>query len=95
MRDTIGIRISPILEEIEKTLWEFEVNVAEKPEYTNNGFRAGIKIFISVILDKMWELQEKENISIKNRTEMAQKAGEDIRNLIKTYTNIDSYNLYK
>ena len=91
----IGKQFSPILEEIENTLWEFEANSGLKPCYTDNGFRAGIKIFMSVILDKMWELQSNEDIDIKVREDMAQKAGEDIRKLIKTYTDIDTYNLYK
>jgi hypothetical protein len=91
----IGKRISPILKEIEETLWEFEHNTAIKPEYTDDGFRGGIKIFMSVLLDKMWELQSNENIDIKDRENMAEKAGEDVRRIIKTYTDIDTHDLYK
>lgn len=91
----IGKRLSPILKEIEDTLWEFEANTETQPEYTKEGFRAGIKIFISVIMDKMWNLQESENIKIEDRIKMATKVGEEIRNIIKTYTNIDSQELYK
>ena len=61
----IGKKISPILVEIENTLWEFESNKGVKPEYTDEGFRSATKIFMSTIMDKMWELQEKENINIK------------------------------
>jgi hypothetical protein len=43
----------------------------------------------------MWELQEKENLSIEIREDMATKSGEAIRNIIKTFTNIDTHNLYK
>lgn len=56
----IGKNISPILEEIEKTLWEFEINNQIKPEYTIEGFRGAVKIFMSVIIDKMWELVKEE-----------------------------------
>ncbi len=90
----IGKKISPILEEIEITLFEFEANVGMKPEFTDDGFRAGIKIFSSVLMDKIWELQENENISIEDRINMVQKVGEDIRKLVKIYTDIDTHKLY-
>lgn len=91
----IGKKISPILEEIEETLLEFEANRGIKPEYSIEGFRAGTKIFMSVLMDKIWELQQNEGIEMKDRLNMVQKAGEDVRNLIKTYTNIDCHDLYK
>ncbi len=90
----IGKKISPILEEIEGTLWEFEANAGVPPEYTTEGFRAGIKIFISVLMDKIWELQQDESIDKQGRLNMVQKAGEDVRELVKTYTNIDCHKLY-
>jgi hypothetical protein len=58
----IGKKLSPILSEIESALIEFEINVARPPEYTDEGFRASVKIFLSVMLDKMWKLQEDEGI---------------------------------
>lgn len=91
----IGQKISPILSEIEDTLWEFEFNRAGQPNYTDDGFKAAIKIFMSALLDKMWNLQENENIDINDRIEMAKNAGNDIRNLIKIYSNIDTHDLYK
>lgn len=92
---TIGNKLSPILCEIEDTIWEFEANRGIKPEYTIEGFRAGIKIFMSVLMDKIWELQSDEKIEFKDRVKMVEKCGQDVRNLIKTYTNIDSHSLYK
>lgn len=91
----IGKQISPILYEIENVLWDFEENGGLKPEYGKDGFRAAIKIFMSVIMDKMWELQEVESLSIEDRCNMANKVGEDIRKLVKTYTDIDTHDLYK
>ncbi len=93
--ETIGQRISPILEEIENTLWEFEANRGLKPEYSTEGFRAAIKIFMSVMMDKIWELQQDEDIGLEDRLNMVQKCGEDVRALIKTYTDIDCHELYK
>lgn len=90
----IGTKLNPILEEIETTIWEFESNYGMKPQYSIEGFRAGIKIFMSVLMDKIWELQEDENIDLEDRIKMVEKVGEDIRKLVKTYTNIDTYELY-
>jgi hypothetical protein len=92
---SIGKKFSPILVEIEDTLWEFEAYSGAKPEYTIDGFRAGIKIFMSVLMDKIWELQQDEKIDMQDRINMAEKAGNDVRNLVKTYTNIDCHELYK
>lgn len=89
---TLGKRLSPVLSEIEDTLLD---NYETKPGFDNDGFRASVFIFQSALLDKMWELQEKENLSNKIREEMATKCGEGIRNLIKTFTDIDTYKLYE
>lgn len=91
----IGKKISPILSEIELALIEFEINVAKPPEYTDEGFRASVKIFLSVMLDKMWKLQEEEGIDINTRADMAEKLGNELRNIIRVYTNIDTHSLYK
>jgi len=91
----IGKVLSPILCEIEQTLWDFEFHNPSNPEYTIEGFKACVKIFSSAILGKMWELQELENMSINDRVNMAQKVGEEIRKLVKIYTNIDTVELYK
>lgn len=91
----IGEEISKVLVDIEDTLWEFEDYSGDKPNYTLDGFRAATKIFMSAIMDKMWELQDGEDIDMNDRENMAEKAGEDIRAFIKTYTNIDTYGLYE
>lgn len=90
----IGHDISLILEEIEDTLWKFDLT-GQKPDYTKDGFRAAIKIFMSVLMDKIWELQQDEKIDMEDRINMVQKAGEDVRQLVKTYTDIDTHDLYK
>jgi hypothetical protein len=89
---TLGEKLSPILSEIEGTLLD---NYETKPGFDDEGFRASIFIFQSALLDKMWELQEKENLPIETRADMAEKCGEAIRSLVKTFTDIDTHNLYK
>ena len=91
----IGKKISPILSEIELALIEYELNINRPPEYTDEGFRASVRIFLSAMLDKMWKLQEDEGIDINTRADMAEKLGNELRNIIRVYTNIDTHNLYK
>lgn len=91
----IGKKLSGVLHEIESALLEFEANVARPPEYTDEGFRAAVKIFMSAMLDKMWKLQENEDIDINTRADMATKLGNELRNMVRVYTNIDTHNLYK
>ena len=91
----IGEKLSSVLSEIESALIEFEANVARPPQYTNEGFRAAVRIFLSAMLDKMWKLQEDEGIDIDTRADMAEKLGNELRNIVRIYTNIDTHNLYK
>lgn len=95
MKQTIGQKISPILIEVENTLWEFEEYKGTKPDFTIEGLRAAAKIMMAVLMDKMYELQDKENMPQEQREEMASAAGSEFRKLIKTYTGIDTHNLYK
>jgi len=90
----IGKKISPILVEIEDTLLEFEANRGIKPHFTEEGFRASIKIFMSTMMDRMWDVQESDDMEFGNRKEMATRLGEELRTMVKTYTGIDTFDLY-
>ena len=91
----IGQRLSPILAELENTIWESEVHNPLPPEYTLAGFRGALKICMSAIMDKMWDLQEAENMALADREAMAERCGNDFRKLVKIYTGIDSTKLYE
>ena len=91
----IGKQFNPYLLQIEEILWNFESNNVGKPEYELEGFRAICKIFMSAMMDKMWDLQESDEMALEDRAAMAEKCGREVRNLIKTYTNIDTTTLYK
>jgi hypothetical protein len=91
----IGKKLSKSLEEIEEALWEFEASYNGKPNYTMLGFRGALKIAMSAIMDKMWELQEKEQMDMEDRGNMATSCGEAFMKLVKTYTDIDTHELYK
>ena len=91
----IGALMSPILVQMEETLMGYEANVGLKPCYSEKAFRAVIKLFTSVLLDKMWELQNREDMSEEDRLNMANKLGEEVRKMVKVYTNIDTHTLYE
>ena len=93
-KGTIGEKLSPILVEIEDTLINHAVYNGEKPEFTDEGFRAGIKIFMDVMMDKLYEVQMAQGKSIVNASKEAAMMGYYIRALILQYTNIDTHNLY-
>ena len=95
MKNTIGEKLSPVLVEIEQVLWENEVMYHSKPNYSIEGFRSSVKIFTSAMFDKILELQENEKMNEEDSIKMAENFGNDLRSLIKTYTNIDTHELFK
>lgn len=91
----IGELLYPTLKNIEDTLFSFEVKDGRPPDYPDEAMSAATKIFMSVLMDRMWRLQEAENIEKDDRGNMATAAGEELRKLIKTYTGVDSWDFYK
>lgn len=91
MHENLGDTLENVLKDIEHILL---LNHGVKPNFTEAGLRASIYIFQCVMLDKMFELQEIENMDDDSRIAMATKMGNEIRNLIKTYTNVDSHALF-
>lgn len=93
---TFGEKLSPVLKEIEDAIWEQEINFeGEPPHYTNDGFRAAVKIFMSAMTDKLWANDTLLGCPIEYMGRHAEALGNDIRRLVKEYTNIDTHNLYK
>jgi hypothetical protein len=90
----IGEKISPILAEIEYLILEHEALVGEKPCYIDYALRSASRIFSSVLLDKMFELQKLEKIPLNIAEDMAIQAGKEIRQIVKKYTNIDTHELF-
>lgn len=50
-------------------------------------------IFQSVFMDKIFDNQNFDNMPLEYRIEMVTKAGEELRKLIHTYTNLDTRKL--
>lgn len=90
----IGKKLSPVLEEMEATLWEYEAFNGAKPNYTLEGFRASTKIFMSALLDKFFEKQQAEGFSQEDTLKAVEKLGQDVRALVFNATGIDTHLLY-
>jgi hypothetical protein len=91
----IGQKLQPILNELEGTIIEFNAFDGSKPNYPPESLRSATMIFMSVLMDKIWEVQEFDKMDFEDREVMAIRAGEDIRKLIHTYTGLDSHDFYK
>ena len=87
----IGEQLKPIYLSIENMLL---MNYETKPDFDNETFRAAIYIFQSALMDKLFDLQNEEEMDFENRTKMVKQCGKDLRNLIKNYTNIDTFDTF-
>jgi len=76
-------------------LWLHEHQEGVPPGYTMDGFRAIVKIFMSAMMDKMYELQVKEDLDLEDKKAMAESCGDELRKLVHTYTGIDTLEMYK
>jgi hypothetical protein len=92
---TIKDTIEEIILDLESAIIEYNdiVPNIEPPKFSDDTLRAATCIFTAVLMDKMWDLQEDEELDIEDRLNMASSAGQEIRRLIKTYTGIDSHDL--
>lgn len=84
-----------MLVHIEDAMWDHEINNATPIDLTDEGFRAAVKIFATALMSKEWELQEKENLALEDREAMSMKCGQEIRRIVKTFTDIDTHSFYK
>jgi|TARA_R110000796_G_scaffold185_19_gene785 hypothetical protein len=66
-------------------------NGAKKPNYSNRDFMNTLLIFQTALMDKMYNVQDNDKMSLENRSEMATKCGMDLRKLIHTYTGLDTH----
>lgn len=82
----------PILKEIASGMLE---NYEQKPNFTNDAFIDATLIFQTVLFDKIHDLQQEEKMKLKYGLEMAESCGNDLRKLIKTYTDLDTHELVK
>lgn len=68
-------------------------NTGVKPNFTNREFMNALIIFQTALMDKMYDNQDYDKMDIKEREQMANNCGKDLRKLIHTYTNLDTHKL--
>ena len=90
----IGVKLTPILSELEQTLWEFEANNPNTPPcYGNDAMKYAAKIFMSVTMDRFWR-EKNSTHSIAEMAVMAENLGKEIRQMILSYTGVDMHKEY-
>jgi hypothetical protein len=62
-----------------------------KPNYSNRDFMNALIIFQTALMDKMFDTQSYDGMSMEDRMAMAKSCGEALRKLIHTYTNLDTH----
>ena len=65
----------------------------QKPNYSNKDFMNIIIIFNTALMDKMYDNQIYIEMSMEDRMDMAQKCGESLREFVKEFTGIDTFNI--
>ena len=66
-----------------------------KPNYSNRDFMNATIIFQTALMDKMFDNQDYDNMSIEDRMNMAESCGKELRKLIHTYTGLDTHDVDK
>ena len=77
-----------------KTLSLKMLETAEtKQNFSDNAFMDATLIFQTVFMDKIFDLILEEKINEADALNMVERAGSELRKLIKVYTNIDTVDL--
>lgn len=91
----LGKELEPILLELEDTIWNHEAVVGLKPEFSDEAFRASIKIFLTAFMDKMHDFHEEEEVDHEDAKKMVSSAADELRRLVKNFTGFDTLKMYK
>jgi len=64
-----------------------------KPNYSKRDFMNATIIFQTALMDKMYDNQDYDGMSIEDRMKMAESCGLALRKLIHTYTGLDTHKI--
>ena len=64
-----------------------------KPNYSNRDFMNAVIIFQTALMDKMYDNQVYDRMSVDDRMKMTVSCGMALRKLIHTYTNLDTHKI--
>lgn len=62
-----------------------------KPNYSNRDFMNAVIIFQTALMDKMYDMQDYDDMSVYDRMQMAEFCGQDLINFILTYTGLGTH----
>jgi hypothetical protein len=62
-----------------------------KPNYTNREFMNAVIIFQTALMDKMWDNQDFDGMSMDDRMKMVESCGLELRKLVHIYTGLDTH----
>lgn len=80
---------------IEDFIWMKQCEIPHaKFELSDRAFRATIKILITIMTERFFILVKEESMSLEDAEKMAISMANELRKLIKTYTNIDTHEFY-
>jgi hypothetical protein len=82
----------PIFKEIATGLLE---TIDKKPNFSNDCFIDIVLIFQTALFDKIYNLQQKENMEFGTSIDMAENCGKELRKFIKTFSDLDTFDLVK
>lgn len=84
------------LEFIANDLLDQNVNAKgdeNKPNYSNRDFLNTLIIFQTALMDKMYDNQNYDRMNFEDRLKMSKSCGMSLRNLIHTYTGLDTHKI--
>ena len=87
-------KITPILIELEETIWEHDTREPECQNYSQDALRAATKIFMHLAMDHIWQRQEKEDRTMEERCKEVEDFGNSVGKLLLYYTGKDSKTFY-
>lgn len=64
-----------------------------KPNYSNRDFMNCLIIFQTALMDKMYDNQDYDDMSVEDRILMSNQCGLDLRKFIHTYTGLDTHEI--
>ena len=94
MISNLALKLEPILLEIEDCLWEDDAKEQGANEYSDQAFRAAMKIFMSITMDKVWAEQCRKQMIQEDKEKQVAWLGDELYKLIKHTTGIDTKKLY-
>lgn len=90
----ISHKINEILEELETAIIDYTLIEDGRLNITESAFRAATFVYSQVLSNKIFDLQEVEEMPLETRIDMMEACGKELRDLVKVYTNIDTMELY-